>query len=130
MILNKFECKLNYKIQRHLHPQMGVNKPFQNVSCQGHRPIQNFFQRESTTFCRFFTCIFFPAELILVTKTTLGGVWGMLPQKNFENLHTVIVILALFKQFSGKVCSYFWPLTLSASSNIMHFVSTVLIMRA
>ena len=54
----------------------------------------------------------------------------MLPRKIFENLHTVMVILALFEQFSGKVCSYFWPLTLSASSNMMHFVSTVSIMRA
>ena len=53
----------------------------------------------------------------------------MLPKKNFENLHTVIVILALFKQFSGKVCSYFWPLTMSALSN-MHFVITVSIMSA
>ena len=54
----------------------------------------------------------------------------MLPRKIFENLHTVMVILTLSEQFSGKVCSYFWPLTLSASSNMMHFVSTVLIMRA
>ena len=54
----------------------------------------------------------------------------MLPRKIFENLHTVMVILALFEQFSGKVCSYFWPLTLSASSNMMHFLSTVSIMRA
>ena len=45
----------------------------------------------------------------------------MLPRKIFENLHTVMVILALFEQFSGKVCSYFWPLTLSALSNMMHF---------
>ena len=36
----------------------------------------------------------------------------MLPRKIFENLHTVMVILALFEQFSGKVCSYFWPRTL------------------
>ena len=48
----------------------------------------------------------------------------MLPRKIFENLHTIMVILALFEQFSGKVCSYFWPLTLSASSNLMHFLST------
>ena len=54
----------------------------------------------------------------------------MLPRKIFENLHTVMVILALFEQLSGKVCSYFWPLTLSALSNVMHFVSTVSIMRA
>ena len=54
----------------------------------------------------------------------------MLPQKFFEKLYTVMVILALFEQFSGEVCSYFWPLTLSALSNMMHFVSTVSIMRA
>ena len=54
----------------------------------------------------------------------------MLLRKIFENLHTVLAILALFEQFSGKVCSYFWPLTLSASPNMMHFVRTVSIMRA
>ena len=54
----------------------------------------------------------------------------MLPRKIFENLHTVMVILALFEHFSGKVCSYFWPLTLRASSNTMHFVRTVSNMRA
>ena len=54
----------------------------------------------------------------------------MLPRTIFENLRTVMVILALFEQFSGKVCSYFWPLTLSASSNMVHFVSTVSITRA
>ena len=53
----------------------------------------------------------------------------MLPGKIFENLHTAMAILELFEQFSGKVCSYFWPLSLSPSSNMMHFVSTVLIMR-
>ena len=54
----------------------------------------------------------------------------MLPRNFFEILHTAMIILALFEQFSGKVCSYFWPLTLSASSNMMHFVRTVSIMRA
>ena len=54
----------------------------------------------------------------------------MLPRKIFENLHSVMVILALFEQFLGKVCSYFWSLTLSASLSMMHFVSTVSIMRA
>ena len=54
----------------------------------------------------------------------------MLTQKIFENLHTVMVILAFFEEFSGKDCSYFWPLTLSTLSNMMHFVSTVSIMRA
>ena len=57
---------------------------------------------------------------------TLGESEGMLIRKIFENLHTVMAILVLFEQFSGKVCS----LTLSASPNTMHFVRTVSIMRA
>ena len=54
----------------------------------------------------------------------------MLPRSFFENFHTAMAILAFFEQFLGKVCSYFWPLTLSASPNMMHFVRTVSIMRA
>ena len=54
----------------------------------------------------------------------------MLIRKIFESLHVVMAILLLFEQFSGKACSYFWPLTLSASPNMMHFVRTVSIMRA
>ena len=42
----------------------------------------------------------------------------MQPRKIFENLLTVLAILVLFEQFSSEACSYFWPLTLSASSNI------------
>ena len=49
----------------------------------------------------------------------------MLPRRFLKNLHTVMAILLLFEQFSGKVCSYFWPLILSASPNMMHFVRTV-----
>ena len=54
----------------------------------------------------------------------------MLPRKNFENLHTVMAILVLFEQFSVKVCSYFCPLSLNASPNMVYFVRTDLIMRA
>ena len=54
----------------------------------------------------------------------------MLLRKIFENLHTVKAILVLFEQFSGKVCSYFWPLSLSASPNMEYFIRTVSIMRA
>ena len=90
-------------------------------SVRGHQ-ISSLFQAQS-----------FPGRVILsnlVTKTALGGSGVMLPREIFENLHTVMVILALFEQFSDKVCSYFWPLPLSASSNMMHFVGTVSIMRA
>ena len=31
----------------------------------------------------------------------------MLPRKSFENLHTIMAILVLFKQFLGKVCHIF-----------------------
>ena len=54
----------------------------------------------------------------------------MLPRKNFENWRTVMAILVLFEQFSGKVCSYFWPLSLSASQNMMNFVFTASIILA
>ena len=53
----------------------------------------------------------------------------MLSRKNFENLHTAMAILVLFKQLREKVCHIFWPQTLSASP-MMHFVRTVSIMRA
>ena len=33
----------------------------------------------------------------------------MLPRKNFENLHTAMAILVLFKQFLRKVCHTFGP---------------------
>ena len=92
-----------------------------------------FFQGEGTKFRHFFGAQFFPAELILSNlsnKRTLGGSEGIFPRKIFENLLTVMAILVLFEQFLGKVCSYFWPLSLSASPNMMHFVGTVSIMRA
>ena len=54
----------------------------------------------------------------------------MLPRKNFENLHAVMAILELFKQFSGKFCFHFLALLLSTSPNMMHFVRTFSIMRA
>ena len=54
----------------------------------------------------------------------------MLSRKIFENLHAVMAILVLFDEFSGKVCSYFWPLSFCASPNMMYFVRTVSIMRA
>ena len=46
-------------------------------------------------------------------------------RKFFENLHTVMGILVLSRQFSDKLCLYFWPQILSASPNLMHFVRTV-----
>ena len=69
---------------------------------------------------------FIPAELS--NKNDSRGSGDMFYRKNFENLHTVMAISMLFKQFSCKFC-IFWRLILSASPNIMHFVCTVSIMR-
>ena len=54
----------------------------------------------------------------------------MRPWKIFENLHTVVAILALFEQFLGKFCLNCLPLNLSVSPNMTHFVRTVLIMHS
>ena len=92
-----------------------------------------FFSGRGQQISSLFQAQSFPGRVILnnlSNKNDFKGSGGMLPREIFENLHIVMVILALFEQFSGKVCSYFWPLPLSASSNMMHFVSTVSIMRA
>ena len=84
-------------------------------------------------FRHFFKRSFFPTELLLSNlsnKNDSRGDRGHASPENFENLHTVMAILMLFEQFSGKFCSYFWPLILSASPNMMHFVRTDSIMRA
>ena len=68
-------------------------------------------------FLLLFQAYFFPAGLILnnlSTKNDSREVQSMLPRKFVENLHTVMAVLVLFEQFLGKVCSYFWPLPLSA----------------
>ena len=54
----------------------------------------------------------------------------MLPRKNFVNLRAVMAILVLFQEFSGRFCLNFLTLNLSASQNIMHFVSAFSIMCA
>ena len=54
----------------------------------------------------------------------------MHPRQIFENLHTVMAVLVLFEQFSGKFCLYFLPLTLNVSPNMLHFVRTVSILFA
>ena len=54
----------------------------------------------------------------------------MLPRKIFENLHIVVVILALFEPFLVKFCLDFLPLNLSVLPNMMQFAHTFSIMRA
>ena len=65
--------------------------------------LGNFFKEGAPKFAIFLS-IFFLAESfsILIIKKALGGSGGMLPRKLFENLHTVVAILALFEQFLVK----------------------------
>ena len=72
-------------MQRRLNSETGVNKPFENVLCQGR--IQNFFQGGGINFCHFFKRIF-PAELILTNLSAKNDSRGarereMLPRKKF-----------------------------------------------
>ena len=67
-----------------------------------------------------FLSIFFSAELIIEALKN---------RKTFEILHAVMAVLVRFGHFSGKLCSNFLALILSASPNIMHFVRTFLIVR-
>ena len=69
-------------------------------------------------------------KLIKKQEKLVGGPGGMLPRKMFENLHAVMAILVHFKYFSSKLCFNFLTLIPSASPNRLHFVRTVLIMRA
>ena len=56
---------------------------------------------------------------------------GACSRRNFfKNLHTVVAILVLFEQFLRKFCLNFWPLNLSVSPYITHFVRTFSIMCA
>ena len=68
---------------------------------------KNFFKEEVSNFVTFSSIVFFPAELSssnLSNKNDSRGVRGHVPLKIFENLHTVMAILVLFEQFSGKFC--------------------------
>ena len=49
-------------MQRRLNSETGVNKPFENVSCQGR--IQKFFEGRGINF-RLFSSVIFPEELFL-----------------------------------------------------------------
>ena len=65
-----------------------------------------FFQRLGINFRFFFKHNFVSAELIL---SKLSTKIDFTPRKNFQNLHTVMAILVLFKQFLGNVCHIFGP---------------------
>ena len=55
---------------------------------------------------------------------------GMLLQKMFENLDTVMAILVLYQQFLRQILFQFLPLTPNPSLNMTHFVCTFSILHA
>ena len=64
--------------------------------------FRTFFQGGSTNFRHFFKRSFFSAEIILRNLNNKNdsrprGSGGMLPRKNFENLHTAMAIWVLFE---------------------------------
>ena len=75
------------------------------------RRIQKFFQGGGIQIRHIFKRSFF-GRIILKhienKKGSRGGGGGMLPRKVSENLLTVLAILALFEQFSGKFCVKFF----------------------
>ena len=92
---------------------------------------RNFFREGAPKFA-IFSSVFFSGRITsknIDNKKALGGSGGMFPRKFFENLHTVVAILALFEQLLGKFCLTFLPLHISVSPNMMHFVRTFSIMR-
>ena len=60
-------------MQRRLDPETGVNKPFENVLCQGR--IQNFFRERVKIFVTFSNVVF-PADLILSNLSTKNDSMG------------------------------------------------------
>ena len=63
-------------MQSRLDPETGVDKPFKNVSCQGRRPTQNFFQGGAPVFVTFSSVIFFGRFKQLKYQKRSWGVRG------------------------------------------------------
>ena len=112
---------------QYVNTQKKREKPFKKgfhefFSGRGHQ-ILLFFQ-----VC---VCFFFFGIILKLIGNKKGsrGPGGMLTQEIFENLHTVVTILPLFNQLLDRFFKFF-PLNLSVSSNIMHFVCTFSILCA
>ena len=92
-----------------LSQKTSVNKPFlKKCPCEG--SLFRTFWHQILTFFKCI-CIFsgkVEFEANRETKMTLGGSGGMLPRKIFENLPTIMGILALFEQFVMQIL-FFCP---------------------
>ena len=70
-------------MQRRIDPEAGVNKPFENVSCQGR--IQKFFQDDYQFFCHISSVIFFDSfnSSNFSNKNDSMGIWEHAPPEKF-----------------------------------------------
>ena len=76
------------------------------------RQIQKFFQGGGTKVRHISSVVFFDKIILkqhIENKKGSRGSGGMLPQKIFENLHTVVAILAVVEQCLGKFSLSFCP---------------------
>ena len=124
----KFRIRLSVSIPK----TRWTLQPFENVFISA-TYFRNFFRKGAPKYAIFHKRIFFSGCTIILkyieNKKGSRGSGGMLSWKIFENLPTVVAILALFEQFLGKF-RYFLLLNVSVSPNVMDFVRTFSIMRA
>ena len=79
----------NYKDVR---PKKDVKNPLRNVfTCEAF--FRKFFRKGAPNFDILSSVLFFFSRIIL-TQKALEGSGNMLPRKIFENLHTVVAVLA------------------------------------
>ena len=90
-------------MQRHLDPETGVYKPFENVFMSG--VYSEVFLGRRHQFSSLFKRNFFDRLNFkqLSNKNDFRRSGGMFPRKIFENLHTAIAILVLFEQCLREV---------------------------
>ena len=96
------------------------------------RAYSELFSERGTNF-RHFSSVVFSTDLILSNlsnKNDSRGVRGHAHPEKFCKFAYCNGHFSAFRTIFNESLSYFWPLTLSASPNMMHFVRTVSIMRA
>ena len=113
---------------KNVRSKQGVNKPFEKCFyvCGVFR---NFFREGASNFDTFSSVVFSGRIVLKHIENKKGSGWFS-PKKFFENFDTVVAILVVFKQFSGKFCLNFVPLILSVLPIVMHFVPIFSIVRA
>ena len=83
-----------------VRPKKSVKSPLKVFSCL--RRIEEFFSGKGHSKLPCFQAFCFSGKIILKhveNEKGFRGVRGHAPPENFENLHTIVAILALFEQF-------------------------------